>query len=101
MICTFTFYNNTSSPDAAYFGQLTLEEGDQVKYPTTGEATYDATGPGILNDGSTISINLQPDETKQVIDTFSFVPYKNTSYTLISTLTASHYVTFDPAVMSF
>lgn len=29
MIWTFTFYNNTPSSDSAYFGQLTLEEGNQ------------------------------------------------------------------------
>lgn len=100
MIWTFTFSNNTPSSNEDYFGQLTLQEGDQVKYPTTGEATYDATGPGIFNDGSTIAIFLQPNETKQVIVTFSFVPYINTSYTLISTLSSSNYVTFDPVVMS-
>jgi hypothetical protein len=99
MIWTFTFSNNTPSLEETYFGQLTLEEGNQIKYPTTGEPTYDATGPGIFDDGSTTAIFLQPNETKQVIVTFSFVPYKDTSYTLISTLSSSKYVTFDKVVM--
>jgi len=102
MLWTLTFYNNTQSSDAPYFEQFTLQKGDQVHYPTTGEQTYDATGEGIhTSDGTTRYVSLQAGETKQVTLTFSFVPYKDIPYTLSSQLAASSGVNFNPVVIQF
>jgi len=96
MIWTLTFYNNSQSFVESYFEQFTLQKGDQVHYPTTGEQTYDASGEGIVT-----NVSLQAGETKQATLTFSFVPYKSIPYTLVSQLAANSNVTFNPAVIQF
>jgi hypothetical protein len=99
MIWSLTFFNNTQRDTDAQFGQFSLQKGDQVHYPTTGEQTYDATGGGINTD-----VPLQAGETKQATLTLSFVPYKNISYTLSSQLGLAgpfNPVTFNPEVITF
>jgi len=81
MIWSLTFYNNSQSSIGARFYQFSLQKGDQIHYPTTGEQTYDASGGGIDT-----GVYLQAGETKQITLTFSFVPYKDISYTLESQL---------------
>jgi hypothetical protein len=97
MIWSLTFFNNSQSGADASFYQFSLQKGDQVNYPTTGEQTYSATGGGINTD-----VFLQAGETKQATLTFSFVPYKDIPYTLSSELEVGFApVTFNPVVIQF
>jgi hypothetical protein len=98
MIWSLTFFNNSQSGTDASFYQFSLQKGDQVNYPTTGEQTYSATGGGINTD-----VPLQAGETKHATLTFSFVPYKDIPYTLSSELGGMgiNPVTFNPAVIHF
>jgi hypothetical protein len=98
MIWSLTFFNNSQSGADASFYQFSLQKGDQVNYPTTGEQTYSATGGGINTD-----VFLQAGETKQATLTFSFVPYKDMPYTLTSLLWGNNFnaVTFNPVIIQF
>jgi cytoskeletal protein RodZ len=98
MIWSLTFFNNSQSGTDASFYQFSLQKGDQINYPTTGEQTYVATGGGINTD-----VPLQSGETKQATLTFSFVPYKDIPYTLSSELGGMGItpVNFNPAVIQF
>ncbi|PWT91257.1 MAG: hypothetical protein C5B54_05640, partial [Acidobacteria bacterium] len=94
---SLTFFNNSQSGADASFYQFSLQKGDQVSYPTTGEQTYVATGGGIDT-----NVLLQAGETKQATLTFSFVPYKDIPYTLSSELAVGFApVTFNPVVIQF
>ena len=95
MLWSLTFYNNSQSSFGARLSQFSLQKGDQIRYPTTGEKTYDASGEGI--DTGEI---LQAGETKQITLTFSFVPYKDIPYTLESQL-AEIATPFNPEVIQF
>lgn len=100
MIWSLILFNSSPNSTYARFNHFYLEKGDQVQYPTTGgQTTYDAMGGGIDT-----SVSLQAGETKQILLTFSFVPYKDTPYTLESELVLAYYVaddSFNPVVIQF
>jgi hypothetical protein len=83
MLWSLTFYNNSQNGAGASFadGNFYLQQGDQINNPAPGEPTYGATGPVI---GTFSGIGLKAGETKQVMVTFSFLPYTNTTYTFVS-----------------
>jgi hypothetical protein len=81
MLWYITFANNSPNFYYARFDHFTLEEGDQINYPTTGEPTFEATGQGTY----VYDVSLPAGATKPVVLTFSFVP-KNITYTLDSKL---------------
>ena len=91
MIWSLTLFNGSPNGTYARFHQFYLEKGDQVQYPTTGDqTTYDAMGGGVDT-----SVSLQAGETKQIFLTFSYVPYKDTPYTLESELVLAYFVADD------
>ena len=100
MLWSLTLFNSSPNSTYARFQHFYLEKGDQVQYPTTGDqTTYQAEGEGINN-----GVGLQAGERKQIILTFSFVPYKDIPYTLESELSDSYlgtYATFNPVVIQF
>ncbi len=98
MLWTISFYNNAQSRNSASFNVFHLQKGDQANDPTTREQTYAATGTGIGVD----NVGLQAGETKPIILTFSYIPYKGISYTLTSEL-ETDYVTvkYNPVLINF
>lgn len=97
MLWSLTYYNNSQGSVSSGFVFFTLQKGDQIKFPTTGEPSYYATGQGVDS-----GVDLQAGDTKQATLTFSFVPYKNFPYTIVSNLSVNFdYVTFDPEVIQF
>lgn len=100
MLWSLTFYNNSQADYTVGFSKFFLQDGDQTKDPTdSGATTYTPTGPGVDQ-----GVPLPSGSTKQVVITFSFVPYEGIPYTLISRLGAAYFaldITFDPVVIQF
>lgn len=95
MLWSMTFFNNSQRSAYAAFadGNFYLQEGNQ---------TYDATGSVI---GTFAGISLQAGETQQVIITFSFVPFKDAPYKLVSIMQmdccGQEIAKFNPVPLSF
>jgi hypothetical protein len=101
MIWSLTFFNNSQAETQPSFDECTLQRGNQVLNPAPGEPQYHPTGGGITFYGT--AVTLFAGQSKQITDTFSFVPYTNTPYTLVAVLDRGDgiQIKFDPTIITF
>jgi len=105
MLWFLTFSNTSQRAVSPYFQTFSLEVGDQITDPTgPGEQTYNPTGTTIPIGASANNIYLRAGEQQQVTLTFSFVPYRDFPYTLVTELKDFEIpldITFNPVLFSF
>lgn len=79
MVWDLTLYNNSQSATYCYFDQFSLRDNSS-------DQTYDSTGDIRNYTQCTGLSSLDAGQTMQTTVVFSFIPYKNTGYTLTANM---------------